>query len=145
MENDASGVGPGAILAQLLKNGMVHSITYASRTLQLHKELCYHGTRGTRYRVGNKLFYHYLYRHDCEVYTNHKPLTALLNALRLPDKLARWGLILQDVDLIILYCSGNKNTGADVLSHLPVDQDIMMVPPYQRSRIMTVKYLLLQQ
>ena len=70
-----------------------------------------------------KHFHHYLYGHHCEVYTDHKPLIALLNTPHPSGKLARWELILQDVDLVIRYCSGKKNAGVDALSHLPVDQD----------------------
>ena len=35
----------------------------------------------------------------------------------------RWGLILQDVDLVIRYRSGKKNAGVDALFRLPIDQD----------------------
>ena len=68
-----------------------------------------------------KHFHHYLYGHHCEVYTDHEPLIALLNTPHPSGKLARWGLILQDVDLVIVYRSGKKNAGADALSRLPVD------------------------
>ena len=91
-----------------------------------------------------QLFHYYFYRQHCEIYMDHKPLIALLNTLHPSSKLVGWGLILQDVDLVIQYCSGNKNIGADSLSHLPMNQDIMMIPPYQRSRMMTTKYFLLQ-
>ena len=70
-----------------------------------------------------KHFHQYLYGHHCEVYTDHEPLIVLLNTPHPSGKLARWGLILQDVDLVIQYLSGKKNVGADALSHLPVDQD----------------------
>ena len=53
---------------------------------------------------------------------NHSCI-ALMNTPYPSGKLARWGLILQDVDLVIWYCSGKKNAGADALSHLPIDQD----------------------
>ena len=49
METDSSGVGLGAILAQPHDDGMVHPTAYASRTLQQHEKLCYHGAGGTRY------------------------------------------------------------------------------------------------
>ena len=38
-------------------------------------------------------------------------------------KLARWGLILQDVNLVIRYRPGRKNVGADALSCLPVNEE----------------------
>ena len=46
----------------------------------------------------------------------------MLNTPHPSGKLARWGLFLQDVDVVIQYCS-RKNAGADALSCLPVDQD----------------------
>ena len=64
-----------------------------------------------------------LYGHHCEVYTDHEPFIALLNTPYPSGKLVRWGLTLQDVDLVIQYRPGRKNAGADALSHLPVYQD----------------------
>ena len=124
LETDVSGVGLGAILAQGDKDGNVHPIAYASRTLQQH-EKNYAVTElealGIVWAV--KHFHHYLYGHHCEVYTDHEPLIALLNTPHPSGKLAGWGLILQDVDLVIRYRPGRKNAGADALSHLPVNEE----------------------
>ena len=51
---------------------------------------------------------------------------ALFNTPHPSGKLAKWWLTLQklqDVDIVIWYHPGKDNTGADALSHLPVDQD----------------------
>ena len=95
-------MGLGAILAQTHEYGTTHPSTYASRTLQQH-ERNYAATKlealGVVWVV--KHFRHYLYGHDCEVYTGHEPLIALLNTPHPSGKLARWRLTLQDVDLVI--------------------------------------------
>ena len=85
------------------------------------KKLCYHGTRGTKYCVGNKNTSTIIIMD--ELYTDHEPLIVLLNTPHPSGKLARWRLILQNVDLVIQYRSGRKYTGADALSSLPMDQD----------------------
>ena len=70
-----------------------------------------------------KHFHHYLYRHGCEVYIDHEPLITLLNTPYSSGKLARWGLTLQEVDLVIHYRSRKHNSDADALSRFPVDQN----------------------
>ena len=58
---------------------MLHPITYASRTLQQHEKnyaITELEALGIVWAV--KRFHHYLYRHHCEVYTDHEPLIALL-------------------------------------------------------------------
>ena len=130
LETDTSGMGLGAILAQADEDGMVHPIAYASRTLQQHEKnyaITELEALGIVWAV--KHFHHYLYGHHCEVYTDHEPLMALLNTPHPSGKLARWGLTLQDVDIVIRYRPGKNNTGADALSRLPVDQDDDVDPP----------------
>ena len=140
LETDASGVGLCAILAQTHEDGVTHPIAYASRTLQQH-ERNYAATElealGVVWAV--KHFHHYLYGHHCEVYTDRESLMALLNTPHPSGKLARWGLTLQDVDLIIRYCPGKSNIGADALSRFPVDQDGSDTDfPYHSSKMVQV-------
>ena len=40
---------------------------------------------------------------DHEIFTDHKHLKSLLNNPHLSEKLARWGVILQDLDMEIKY------------------------------------------
>ena len=67
-----------------------------------------------------KHFRHYLYGHSCEVITDHEALKSLLNTPHPSGKLARWGMALQEVDLVISYRPGKKNSLADALSRHPI-------------------------
>ena len=66
-----------------------------------------------------KYFHPYLYDHACTVSTNHEALKRLLNTPHPSGKIARWGLVLQKLDLRIKYCPGKKNANADSLSGNP--------------------------
>ena len=59
-----------------------------------------------------------LYGHN--LCTDHEVLKSLLNTPHPSEKLARWGLALQEVDLHIHYRPGKKNANADALSHCPL-------------------------
>ena len=63
---------------------------------------------------------HYLYGHKCVIFTDHKALKYLLKTPHPSGKLARWRLILQDMELEIKYRSGKKNSNPDALSRYPV-------------------------
>ena len=54
------------------------------------------------------------------IFTDHEALKSLLNTPHPSGKLARWGLILQDMELEIKYRTGKKNRNADTLSRYPV-------------------------
>ena len=120
LDTDASGVGLGAVLSQKQDDDTLCPIAFASHSLQPH-EKNYGVTElealGVVWAV--KYFRHYLYGHQCDVYTDHEALKSLLNTPHPSGKLARWGLALQEVDLTIHYRPGRKNGNADALSRSP--------------------------
>ena len=67
-----------------------------------------------------KIFRHYLYGHECHVYTDHEALKAPIHTPHPSGKLACWGLALQELDLQIHYRPGKQNANADALSRAPI-------------------------
>ena len=67
-------------------------------------------------------FRHYLYGHQCIVYTDYEPLRSLLNTPHPSGKLAWWGLALQKVDLVFHYRPGRTIKAADSFSRFPLGQ-----------------------
>lgn len=121
LETDASQEGLGAVLAQEDEAGLVKPLAYASRTLR-GSERNYDVTQlealGVVWAV--KHFRHYLYGHKCVIVTDHQALKAILNTPQPSGKLARWGLVLQELDAEIVYRSGKSNSNADALSRNPL-------------------------
>ena len=121
LETDASGVGLGAVLSQTQDGKTIRPITFASRTLQPHERnygISELEALGVAWAV--KYFRHYIYGHRCIVYTDHEALKALLNTPQPSGKLARWGMVLQELDLQIEYRPGNTNARVDALSRYPI-------------------------
>ena len=107
LETGASITGLGAVLAQKQADGLVRPIAYASRTLQDHEKR--HGItelEGLGVVWAVKHFWPYLYGHHCDIYTDHEEFKSLLNTPRPPEKLARWGMAIQELDLRILHHTG---------------------------------------
>ena len=67
-----------------------------------------------------KHFQPYLYGQKCDVYTDHEALKALLNNPQPSGKLARWGMVIQELNLNIHYRPGKRNSNADTLSQSPL-------------------------
>jgi hypothetical protein len=120
LETDASGLGLGAVLSQEQPDGSTRPLAYASRTLQPHKRN-YAATEMEALGVvwAIKHFRQYLYGHRCHVHTDHEALKSLLNSPHPSGKLARWGLAIQELDLVIHYKPGRTNQKADALSRAP--------------------------
>ena len=56
------------------------------------------------------------------VYKDHQTLRSLLNTPQPSGKLARWGMALQEMDLVIKHRSGRHNANADALSRAPLSR-----------------------
>ena len=124
LETDASVSGLGAVLGQRQQDGLVHPIAYASRCLQSH-ECNYAITELETLAVvwAVKQFRAYLLGHKCVVYTDHSACTSLLSTPNPSAKLARWAMIIQELNLEIKHRSGKSNSNADALSRNPVLSD----------------------
>ena len=120
LETDASIHGLGAVLAQKQADGKVHPIAYASRSLNCHERnygITELETLGLVWAA--RLFRPYLLGHKCIVYTDHSACTSLLNRSHPSAKLARWALIIQELDLEIKHRPGKSNMNVDALSRNP--------------------------
>ena len=104
LETDASKVGLGAILAQKQADNHIHPITYALRSLNLHEknyDISELETLGPVWAVKHFRAYLHVLGHGCIVYTDHVACTSLLNRSHPSAKLARWALVIQEMDLEI--------------------------------------------
>ena len=119
LETDASGVGLGAVLSQIQKDRS-NQLAFASCTLQA-SEVNYGITELEALAVVWAVwhFWQYLYGHRCHIMTDNQVLKSLLNTPHPSGELARWGLTLQELDLVIAYRPGKKDPKADALSRLP--------------------------
>ena len=122
IETDASLAGLGAVLAQLGDNGQVHPIAYASHSLLKHEHNYAITELETLALVWSvKHFRGYLLGHKCMAHTDHAACTSLLNTPNPSAKLARWAMIVQEMNLEIKHRAGKGNTNADALSRNPVN------------------------
>ena len=116
---DASGIGLGAILSQLNKDGKEIVIAYASRSLR-GAEVNYPITELECLAVfwAIQYFHKYLIQRKFTVITDHAALKTFNTDQTPKGRRARWMHKLQQYDYEIKHRSGKSNTNADALSRL---------------------------
>ena len=121
VETDASARGLGAVLAQQQTDGQVHPIAFTSRSLTVPEHnyaITELETLGLVWAL--KIFRAYLLGHHCIVFTDHAACTSLLTNQHPSPKLARWAMVIQELDLDIRHRSGKSNLVTDALSWNPL-------------------------
>ena len=110
--SDASKKGLGCVLMQ---NGNV--IAYASRQLKPYEQnYPTHDLELGAVVFALKIWRHYLYGKQCEIYTDHKSLKYFFTQKELNMRQRRWLKLIKDYDCEINYHSGKANVVVDTLS-----------------------------
>ena len=109
---DASGNGLGCVLMQ-----RGHVIAYASRQLKTHeKNYPTHDLEFAAVVFALKIWRHYLYGEQFEVFTDHKSLSYIFTQDHLNLRQRRWLEFLKDYTFTLAYHPGKANVVADALS-----------------------------
>ena len=109
---DASRVGLGCVLMQ---SGRV--VAYGSRQLKNHEHnYPTHDMELAAVVFALKIWRHYLYGEEFEVYSDHKSLKYIFTQRDLNMRQRRWMEFLEDYDFTLHYHPGKANVVADALS-----------------------------
>ncbi|KAA0058399.1 pol protein [Cucumis melo var. makuwa] len=110
--SDASKKGLGCVLMQ---QGKV--VAYASRQLKSHeKNYPTHDLELAAVVFALKIWRHYLYGENIQIFTDHKSLKYFFTQKELNMRQRRWLELVKDYDCEILYHPGKANVVADALS-----------------------------
>ena len=111
--SDASRIGLGCVLMQ---NGKV--IAYASRQLKEHeKNYPTHDLELAAVVHALKMWRHYLYGAQFEMFTDHQSLKYIFSQKELNLRQRHWVELLKDYDFSLQYYPDKVNVVADALSH----------------------------
>lgn len=121
LTTDASKYAIGAVLSQG-PIGKDRPIAFASRTLNKHEEK-YSTIEKELLAIywATKYFRPYLYGKTFTLFTDHKPLTGIMNLKDPSTKIAKWMIALLDYSYEIQYKAGKQNVVADGLSRIPYE------------------------
>lgn len=123
LTTDASNYAIGAVLSQ----GTIGSdkpIGYASRTLN-SSEINYSTIEKELKAIvwATKYFRPYLFGRKFKIVTDHKPLQWVMNLKEPGSRLTRWKLKLSEYNFTTVYKQGKKNTNADALSRIEINNE----------------------
>ena len=135
LQTDASDYAIAAVLTQLDDDGYERVVSYASRQLR-DPERRYDTREKELLAVvyGCREFRKYLWGPPFVVQTDHANMRWLMPTSDLPNRLARWALLLQEFDFTIEHRPGRANQNADALSRLPIvaaidkDRALLKIP-----------------
>ncbi|KAL3691906.1 hypothetical protein R1sor_005557 [Riccia sorocarpa] len=125
VHTDASGVAVGAVLAQPQDPKIDLPIYFASRTLN-KSEKDYSTTEREALAMVYvmKKFKSYLQGNKFVFFVDHQALTYIVNKVHITGRIARWLLLLQEFDFIVVYKPGKINILADQLSRIEMGREI---------------------
>jgi len=110
--SDASIKGLGCVLVQ---HGRV--IAYASKQLKPHEvNYLVHDLELAAVVFALRVWRHYLYAAQVQIFTDHKSLKYLMSQKKLNMRQRRWMELIKDYDYVIDYHPGKANVLADALS-----------------------------
>ena len=142
VRSDASLVGIGAILVQKHPGGW-RPVAYVSRQLNIHEQ---------NYTVSEKeclaimfaleKFKQYLEGLYFKIVTNHCSLCFLKSKMKLPPRLMRWAMQLQEYHFDIEYKSGKHHLDVDCLSRYPVGKEEPLSPEEEKSKLLVTTNLM---
>ncbi|EGT39800.1 hypothetical protein CAEBREN_00607 [Caenorhabditis brenneri] len=123
IESDASSIAVGALLMQIGVDGELHPIAYDSRKLSpTERKYPPIETEALGLAFAVKAFRTYILGSQVTAIVDHRPLTSLMHRRDLIGRLAKYQIILQELNLNIVYRPGKLNSVCDALSRYIGDE-----------------------